>query len=83
MTEQELGLQFPDPQIGAAERHVCLKAWLKSSGADLRVGPAPLAHRDLLRRCMRCVQRLAKGQREQINILQPAPFTIQNPALKR
>ena len=36
--------------------------------ADVRVGPAPLAHRALLRRCMRCVQWLAKRQRERINI---------------
>jgi len=32
---------------------------------------------------MRCVQSLAKRQRERINIWQPAPFTIQNPAVKR
>ena len=44
--------------------------------ADVRVGPAPLAHRALLRRGMRCVQWLAKRQRERINVLQPAPFTI-------
>ena len=44
--------------------------------ADVRVGPAPLAHRVLLRRGMRCVQCFAKRQRERIKILQPAPFTI-------
>jgi len=43
----------------------------------------PLTHAALLRRCMRCVQSLAKRQRERVNILQPAPFTIQNPAVKR
>ncbi len=43
--------------------------------ADVSVGAAPLAHRTLLRRCMRCVQWLAKRQRERIDILQPAPFT--------
>jgi hypothetical protein len=74
VTEQEPGLQFIDPQIGATERHVCLKAW--PSAADARIGPAPLAHRSLLSRCMRYVQWLARCQRERINILQPAPFTI-------
>jgi hypothetical protein len=33
VTEQEPGLQFIDPQIGATERHVCLKAWPKPSGS--------------------------------------------------
>jgi hypothetical protein len=55
----------------------------KPSGTNVRVGPAPLAHRALLRRGMRCVQWLAKRQRERTDILQPAPFTSQNPALKR
>ena len=43
------------------------------SGRARRAGAA--AHRTLLRRCMRCVQWLAKRQRERINILQPALFT--------
>jgi hypothetical protein len=43
---------------------------------DGRVGPAPPTHWALLRRGMRCAQWLAKRQRERINILQPAPFTI-------
>jgi hypothetical protein len=44
--------------------------------AGVRVGPAPLTRGALLSRCMRCVQWLAKRQRERNNVLQPAPFTI-------
>jgi len=75
VTEQEPGLQFIDPQIGATERHVCLKAW--PSAADARIGPAPLTRGSLPSRCMRCVQWLARRQRERINIF--ATGTIHHP----
>ncbi len=40
----------------------------KPSGSGRARRPAPLAHRTLLRRCMRCVQWLAKRQRQRIDI---------------
>ena len=54
----------------------CIMRVISRRAADVRVGPAPRAHGTLLSRCMRCVQWLANRQRERINILQAAPFTI-------
>ena len=66
----------PGSRLGDGEHLKGITRLISRRAADVRVGPAPLAHGALPSRCMRCVQWLAKRQRERINILQPAPFTI-------
>jgi hypothetical protein len=64
------------PGSAAGARRIAIMRVMSPRAADGRVGPAPLTHAALLRRGMRCVQWLAKRQRERGNILKSAPFTI-------